>query len=247
MKRSLFALAALLAFTTLRAQTADDIISKYVTAVGGKDAITGVKSLIIESSVSVMGNDIPSTTTIVVGKGYKNESDFQGTKMVQCFSDKGGWMLNPMAGAATPTALTDEQAKAGKLRSDRKIEKSEAEWRAQLTPEQYHIVREKGTERPFTGALYQNHDDGMYHCVACGAKLFPSDTKFESGSGWPSFYLPVDNTAVETHEDNSLGCGGLRRLVRGAARTWACFSGWAEAYGVAVCINSASLDFEKAK
>ncbi len=115
MKRSLFALAALLAFTTLRAQTADDIISKYVTAVGGKDAITGVKSLIIESSVSVMGNDIPSTTTIVVGKGYKNESDFQGTKMVQCFSDKGGWMLNPMAGAATPTALTDEQAKAGKL------------------------------------------------------------------------------------------------------------------------------------
>jgi hypothetical protein len=115
MKRSLFALAALLAFTTLRAQSADDIISKYVTAVGGKDAISGVKSLIIESSVSVMGNDIPSTTTIVVGKGYKNESDFQGTKMVQCFSDKGGWMLNPMAGAATPTALTDEQAKAGKL------------------------------------------------------------------------------------------------------------------------------------
>ena len=114
-KRSFFVLAALLAFTTLRAQTADDIVNKYVAAVGGKDAINGVKSLLVESTVQVMGNDLASTTTIVVGKGYKNESDFQGTKMVQCVNDKGGWILNPMMGAPTPTAMTDEQAKAGKL------------------------------------------------------------------------------------------------------------------------------------
>src|ERR1700760_613852 len=81
------------------------------------------------------------------------------------------------------------------------VEKTEAEWRAQLSPEQYHILREKGTEPAFSGALYQNHADGMYHCAACGAELFRSDTKFESGSGWPSFYLPKDNEAVTTHED----------------------------------------------
>ena len=115
-KCSFFALAALLAFTTtLRAQTADDIVNKYVAAIGGKDVINGVKSLIVETSVTVMGNDVPSTTTVVVGKGYKNESDFQGTKMVQCVTDKGGWMVNPMMGAPTPTAMTDDQVKAQKL------------------------------------------------------------------------------------------------------------------------------------
>ena len=114
-KRSLFVLAALMAFTTLHAQTADDIVNKYAAAIGGKDAINGVKSLVLESSVAVMGNDMPSTTTIVVGKGYKNESDFNGTKIIQCVSDKGGWYLNPMAGAATPTAMTDDQVKAGKV------------------------------------------------------------------------------------------------------------------------------------
>ena len=114
-KRSLFVLAALLAFTTLRAQTADDIVSKYVTAIGGKDAINSVKSLVLESTVQVMGNDMPSTTTVVVGKGYKNESDFNGTKIIQCVSDKGGWVINPMAGAATPTAMTDDQLKGAKI------------------------------------------------------------------------------------------------------------------------------------
>jgi hypothetical protein len=114
-KRSLFVLTALLAFSTLRAQTADDIVNKYVAAVGGKDAIGSVKSLIIESSLQVMGNDLPSTVTVLVGKGYKSESDFQGAKYIQCFTDKGGWMVNAMAGAPTPTAMPDEQAKAGKL------------------------------------------------------------------------------------------------------------------------------------
>ena len=82
-----------------------------------------------------------------------------------------------------------------------KLQKSDAEWRAELTPEQYHILREKGTERPFTGALVNNHADGFYHCAACDAPLFKSGTKFESGSGWPSFFEPISPDAVELHED----------------------------------------------
>jgi hypothetical protein len=114
-KRSVFVLAALLVFSTLRAQTADDIVNKYVTAIGGKDAISSIKSLVVEASLSVMGNDLPSTITILVGKGWKQETDFQGTKIVNCVSDKGGWVVNPPMGIATPTAMTDDQLKAGKI------------------------------------------------------------------------------------------------------------------------------------
>ena len=85
-----------------------------------------------------------------------------------------------------------------------KIEKSDADWRAQLTPEQYYIVRQKGTEAPFTGKLTFNHDTGMYRCVACGADLFSSDTKFDSGTGWPSFTEPAVAEAVELRPDNGL-------------------------------------------
>ena len=85
-----------------------------------------------------------------------------------------------------------------------KIEKSEAEWREQLTPEQYEITREHGTEPPFTGRYVDTKDDGTYCCVACGNELFSSDTKFESGTGWPSFFEPADNDAIELKPDNSL-------------------------------------------
>jgi peptide-methionine (R)-S-oxide reductase len=120
----------------------------------------------------------------------------------------------------------------------RKVVKSDAEWRAQLTPQQYEIVRNKGTERAFTGKYWDHHEDGTYTCVACGEKLFDSQTKFESGSGWPSFYQPIDESHVETEHDASHGMqrtevhcascsvvtfrgGGWRRALRsfGAART----------------------------
>jgi len=94
--------------------TADQIVAKHIEAIGGKAAISQVKSLTIESSTSVMGNDAPTVTTVVDGVGYKNETDFNGTKIVQCYNDKGGWMVNPMAGAADPTPMPEDQYNQGK-------------------------------------------------------------------------------------------------------------------------------------
>jgi peptide-methionine (R)-S-oxide reductase len=88
--------------------------------------------------------------------------------------------------------------------SERRVEKSEEEWRQELTPEQYEVLRKAGTEAPFTGELVYNKDSGAYMCAACGAKLFDSDTKFESGTGWPSFTEPAVAAAVELRPDNSL-------------------------------------------
>lgn len=96
------------------APTADEIVSKYIDAVGGRDAISKVKSLSMEMAMQVMGNEAPSTAVLLDGVGYKMETDFNGTKIVQCYTDKGGWMVNPMAGAADPTPMPDDQYRTGK-------------------------------------------------------------------------------------------------------------------------------------
>jgi len=127
-----------------------------------------------------------------------------------------------------------------------KVTKTKEEWRAQLTPEQFHVMFEKGTERAFTGALVNNHEDGIYRCGACNAPLFTSDTKFESGSGWPSFWTPISVDAVEAHEDRT---HGMKRVEITCATCGAhlghVFPDGPRPTGERYCINSASLAFEK--
>ena len=127
-----------------------------------------------------------------------------------------------------------------------KIEKPEDEWRRTLTPEQYHIAREKGTERAFTGKYWNEHADGTYRCAACGAELFSSDTKFDSGSGWPSFYEPMNHDAVVTREDNSFFMRRTEVLCASCeGHLGHVFPDGPGPAGLRYCINSAALKLEE--
>ncbi len=127
-----------------------------------------------------------------------------------------------------------------------KVQKSEAEWRAQLTPEQYRVTREKGTERPFTGALYHNAETGVYTCVGCGAELFSSEQKYDSGSGWPSFWAPLVDENIGEDTDRTFFM--VRTEIHCAncgAHLGHVFDDGPRPTGLRYCVNSASLNFVK--
>jgi peptide-methionine (R)-S-oxide reductase len=127
-----------------------------------------------------------------------------------------------------------------------KLKKSEQEWRQELTPEQYHVMREAGTEPAFTGKYYKTKDPGTYVCAACGQPLFSSETKYESGTGWPSFYKPVEEGAVEEHSDNTYGMRRTEvRCSRCEAHLGHVFPDGPRPTGMRYCMNSASLDLKK--
>ncbi len=156
--------------------------------------------------------------------------------------------------ANAPAARTNESKAAASAPStmptdaEAKVIKTDAEWKQILTPEQYHILREKGTDRAFAGALWDNHEKGAYVCAACDNELFSSDTKFESHTGWPSFWQPLHDNSVTVGKDNSLG------MERDEVLCWRCgghlghvFDDGPKPTGLRYCMNSAAMKFVKSK